>query len=133
MFDKIRVSSLAVTLGAALLAATALPQLKASESDKKTIVSFNTPVEITGQVLPAGTYVFKTLGDVENDIVTVTNQDESHLYGIFRAIPIETSTVSGKARVELSEGPGNAPEAVRAWFYPGVNYGWEFPAAKAEK
>jgi hypothetical protein len=132
MFSNIRVSGLALTLGAVLLAATAVPQLSASELDKKTVVTFDAPVEISGQVLPAGTYVFKTYGDDLNTVV-VTNAGEDHEYGIFLAVPIETSTIPDRARVELSEGSGAAPEAVRAWFYPGINYGWEFPASRTRK
>jgi len=132
MFDKIRVSSLAITLGVALLGVAALPQLRASELDKKTVVTFNAPVELSGQILPAGTYIFKTLGD-DNNVVIVTNLDENHSYGIFNTIPIETLAVPDGARIELSEDPVSAPEAVHAWFYPGVNYGWEFPAATARK
>ncbi len=132
MFNKIRVSTLAATLGVALLAASAVPQLAASEFDKKTVVTFNAPVEISGQVLPSGTYVFKTLEGASN-LVMVMNADESHVYGTFNTIPIAAASIPEKARVELSEGIGGAPEAFRAWFYPGVSYGWEFPATKAQK
>ena len=132
MFNNIRVLSLAVTLGVALLATSAVPQLRASEFDKKTIMTFSAPVEISGHALPAGTYVFKTLGD-NRDVVMVMNSEENHVYALLLTIPIETSAVPDKARVEFSERPSNAPEAIHAWFYPGDNYGWEFPSPKAEK
>jgi Protein of unknown function (DUF2911) len=132
MFDKIRVSSLAVTLGVALLAAAAVPQLRASEFDKKTIMTFSAPVEISGHTLPAGTYVFKTLENDRN-IVVVMNSEENRVYALLQTIPTETSAVPDKVRVELSERPGNAPAAIHAWFYPGDTYGWEFPSPKAEK
>ncbi|MGD1073478.1 MAG: hypothetical protein ABSB15_25485 [Bryobacteraceae bacterium] len=129
MFNRIRVSTLAATLGVALLAAAAVPQLSAGEFDNKTIVSFGSAVEISGQVLPAATYVFRTLSD-NRDLVQVVNLEENHVYGMFSAIPIENSTLPGKARFELFESNGSTPEAVHAWFYPGLNYGWEFPASK---
>jgi hypothetical protein len=132
MFDKIRVSSLAVTLGVALLAAAAVPQLRASEFDKKTIMTFSAPVEISGHALPAGTYVFKTLENNRN-VVMVMNSEENRVYALLQTIPIETSAVPDKVRVEFSERPSNAPAAIHAWFYPGDNYGWEFPSPKAEK
>jgi len=132
MFDKIRVSSLAVTLGVALLAAAAVPQLRASEFDKKTIMTFSAPVEISGHALPAGTYVFKTLENNRN-VVVVMNSEENRVYALLQTIPIETSAVPDKVRVEFSERPANAPAAIHAWFYPGDNYGWEFPSPKAEK
>jgi hypothetical protein len=79
MLNRIGVSSLAVTLGVALLAATTARQLRASEFDKKTIISFSAPVEISGRILPAGTYVFTTLGE-NRDIVRVVNRDENRVY-----------------------------------------------------
>src|ERR1017187_4674945 len=93
MFDKIRVSSLAVTLGVALLAAAAVPQLRASEFDKKTIMTFSAPVEISGHALPAGTYVFKTLENNRN-VVMVMNSEENRVYALLQTIPIETSAVT---------------------------------------
>jgi len=132
MFNNIRVSTLAATLGVALLAATAVPQLAASEFDKKTFVTFNAPVEISGRVLLPGTYVFKTIGN-DGYVVTVYNADENRVYGTFHATPVESATIPDKARVELSESTGSAPEAIRAWFYPGVSHGWEFPATRMQK
>jgi hypothetical protein len=64
-----------------------IPRATADESDQKTIFTFSGPVEIPGQVLEAGTYVFK-LADSESDrdLVQVYNKDETHLYGTFLAI-----------------------------------------------
>jgi len=36
-----------------------VPRATADESDEKTVFTFSGPVEIPGQVLPAGTYVLK--------------------------------------------------------------------------
>lgn len=56
-----------------------LPQASASEWDQKTIFTFSGPVEIPGQVLDAGTYVFK-LADSASDrnIVQVFSKNEKH-------------------------------------------------------
>jgi hypothetical protein len=131
-FNRIRVSVLALPLAVALLAAASVPQLRAGEQDKETIVTFSGPVEIGNRVLPAGTYVFKTLGD-ERNFVTVTSGDERHVYGIFLTQSIEAATVPTKPEVELSERSGDSPQAVHAWFYPGDNIGWEFITPKANK
>jgi len=40
---------------------TAVPQAKADEWDQKTVFTFSGPVEIPGQVLNSGTYVFKLM------------------------------------------------------------------------
>jgi hypothetical protein len=65
-----------------------MPQAKADEWNQKTVFTFSGPVEIPGQVLPAGTYVFKLADSMsDRNIVEVFNKDENHLYGIFLAIP----------------------------------------------
>jgi len=111
-----------------------LPQAKADEWDQTTIFTFSGPVEIPGQVLSAGTYVFK-LADSQSDrnIVQVFNKDQNHLYGTFLTIPDYRLKPAGKPIITFDERPTGSPEAVRAWFYPGENYGHEFvyPKAKA--
>jgi hypothetical protein len=121
---------------AALLAlAVATPQpAKADEWNQKTIVTFSGPVEIPGQVLPAGTYVFKLADSMsDRNIVEVFNKDENHLYGIFLAIPDYRLKPADKPIITFEERASGAPEAVRAWFYPGENYGHDFvyPKIKA--
>src|SRR5712691_10924424 len=102
--------------------------------DQRTIFTFSGPVEIPGQVLPAGTYVFK-LADSSSDrnIVQVYNKDETYLYGTFLAIPDQRLQPTGKPIITFEERAGDSPEAVKAWFYPGDDYGHEFvyPKPKA--
>jgi len=111
-----------------------LPQAKADDWNQKTIFTFSGPVEIPGQVLIAGTYVFK-LADSQSDryIVQVFNKDENHLYGTFLTIPDYRLKPAGKPIITFEERSAGSPEAVRTWFYPGENYGHEFvyPKAKA--
>ena len=85
-------------------------------------------------VLPAGKYVFK-LADSQADrhIVQIFNAKENHLYATILAIPDYRLQPTGKTVVTFEERAANAPEAVRAWFYPGDNFGNEFvyPKVKA--
>ncbi len=110
------------------------PQAKAGASNQKTIFKFSGPVEIPGRVLNAGTYVFK-LADSQADrnVVEVFNKKQNHLYGIFLTIPDYHLKPRGKPIITFQERAAGAPQAVRAWFYPGDNYGHEFvyPKAKA--
>ena len=111
-----------------------VPHATADESDQRTIVTFSGPVEIPGQVLQAGTYVFKLAGSQsDRDIVQVLSKDEKHVYGTFLAIPDHRLRPAGKAIITFDESPAGSPEAVKAWFYPGDNYGHEFvyPKPKA--
>jgi hypothetical protein len=106
----------------------------ADDFDQKTVFTFSGPVEIPGQVLSAGTYVFK-LADSSSDrnIVQVFNKDETHLYETFLAIPDYRIKPAGKTIITFEERPAGSPEAVKAWFYPGENYGRDFvyPKPKA--
>lgn len=111
-----------------------VPIARADDWDQKTIFTFSGPVEIPGQALPAGTYVFK-LADSSSDrnIVQVFNRDESRLYGTFLAIPDYRLKPADRPIITFEERPAGTPEAVRAWFYPGQNYGHDFvyPKPKA--
>ena len=103
------------------------PQARADAWNQETIFTFNEPVEIPGQVLPAGTYVFKLANsDSDRNIVEVLNKDQNHMYGFFMAIPDYRLRPSGKPIITFEERAADAPPAVRAWFYPGDNYGHEF-------
>ena len=99
----------------------------ASESDKKTIFTFSQPVELPGVALPAGTYVFKVLDSIsDRNIVQVFNKDETKLIGTFVTIPDYTPQPSDKTIVKFSETSAGGPKAIKEWFYPGENVGWEF-------
>src|SRR5579863_1441079 len=111
-----------------------VPIAKADEWNQKTIFTFSGPVEIPGQVLSAGTYVFKLAGsESDRNIVQVFNKNENHIYGTFLTIPDYRLKPAGKPLITFDERPSGSPEAVRAWFYPGENYGHDFvyPKTKA--
>lgn len=124
----------------ALISATFSPSAKADEWNKKTTVTFNAPVEIPGVhlqgwgVLPAGTYVFKLLDSPsDRHIVQIFNQDETKVLATILAIPNYRLKATDKTVITFNEGIRDRPEAIRAWFYPGANWGEEFvyPKAKA--
>jgi hypothetical protein len=111
-----------------------VPTARADEWNQKTIFTFSGPVEIPGQVLSAGTYVFKLAGsESDRNIVQVFNKNENHIYGTFLTIPDYRLKPAGKPLITFDERPSGSPEAVRAWFYPGENYGHDFvyPKTKA--
>ena len=105
----------------ALGIATLPPQARADEWNQKTVMTFSGPVEIPGQVLLPGTYVFKLMdSQSDRNIVEVFNKRENHLYGIFLAIPDYRLKLpgNGKPIITFEERAAGAPEAVKAWFYP---------------
>jgi len=103
---------------------------KADEWNKKTKVTFNEPVEVPGvgaQILPAGTYVFKLYDSQSNrNIVQIFSEDEKHLYTTTIAINNYRLKSTDKTVMRFRERGEGQPEAIRAWFYPGDNFGQQF-------
>jgi hypothetical protein len=116
-----------VTVLLALFGAVVTPNLRADQENKKTVMTFSQPVEIPGQILPAGTYTFKLL-DSQSDrhIVQIWDADGSHLITTVLAINNVRLKPTGKTVVKFAERSGDNPEALKAWFYPGDNFGQEF-------
>jgi hypothetical protein len=99
----------------------------ADERDKKTIVTFSAPVEIPGKALPAGTYVFKLLDSTSNrNILQIFDKDEKQLLATILAIPDYRLKPSDKPVIRFEERPSGTPEAIKAFFYPGDEYGLQF-------
>jgi hypothetical protein len=124
--------------GLALMGAVFTPAAKADDWNRKTKITFSGPVEIPGvhlkgfAVLPAGTYVFKVLASQsDRHIVQIFSADEKTCYATILAIPNYRLTATDKTVVTFRERPAGEPEALRAWFYPGRNWGEEFVYPKA--
>src|SRR5277367_718641 len=121
------VNTVLVVSALALLGAVSAPGARADEWNKKTIMTFNQPVEIPGQILPAGTYTFKLLNSPsDRHIVQVFNADGTQLIATILTINDYRLHPTGRTVVKFSEQPGDAPDALKAWFYPGDNFGQEF-------
>ena len=53
----------------------------ADDWDQNTTITFSEPIQIPGQVLPAGTYVFRLADpDSAQNIVQIFNSDRTHIY-----------------------------------------------------
>src|SRR5580765_6667260 len=128
----------ATALCTALLGTIYAPLAHADDWNRKTVITFSGPVEIPGVhlkgwgVLPAGTYVFKIL-DSQSDrhIVQIFNKEETTIYATVLAIPNYRLRATDKTVITFQERPAGQPEALRAWFYPGRNWGEEFVYPKS--
>jgi hypothetical protein len=114
------------------------PAALADDWNRKTVVTFSGPVEIPGvhltgwSVLPAGTYVFKILdSNSDRHIVQIFSKDEKKVLATILAIPNYRLKATDKTVITFRERPAGEPEALRAWFYPGRNWGEEFVYPKA--
>jgi hypothetical protein len=115
--------SLAITL----FGATLLPSARADTWTKKTVITFSQAVEVPGKILPAGTYTFQLMDSPsDRHIVQIFNADGSQIITTILAINDYRLQPTGQTVMKFSERPGDSPEALRAWFYPGDNFGQEF-------
>ena len=115
----------------ASLVALAFPfSVEAQTWNKRTIVKFSQMIEIPGvgqQYLPAGTYVFKLVDSLSNrDIVQIFSEDETHVFATILTIANYRLKATDETVMTFRERPAGQPEAIRAWFYPGANWGQEF-------
>ena len=131
--DRFRV--VAIIFSLSLVALTFLPSAKADEWNRKTTVTFSAPVEVPGvgaQILPAGTYVFKIFDSLsDRHIVQIFNQAEDHVFTTILAIPNYRLRATSKTVMTFRERAAGQPEAIRAWFYPGRQWGEEFVYPKS--
>ena len=120
-----------------LLAICALvaPKATADDLNKKTTITFSGPVEVPGvgaQILPAGTYVFKIMdSSSDRHIVQIFNEDLTHVFTTIVAIPNFRLKATDKTVITFRERPAGQPVALRAWFYPGREWGEQFVYAKS--
>jgi len=125
-------SSLKVLWVGGLLALTSFmtKPATAQEWNKRTEFTFSAPVEIPGNVLTPGKYVFEIATSESNrNTVLVYSEDSNgkeRLIATLLAIPEQASKIPTKPIVQFEERPSGSPEAIHSWFYPGEKTGWEF-------
>jgi hypothetical protein len=121
------VKTVLVVAALSILGAMSVSSVRADEWNKKTVMTFSQPVEIPGQILPAGTYTFSLLNSPsDRNIVQIFNADGSHIIATILAINNYRLRPTGDTVVKFAERSGDNPEALKAWFYPGDNFGQEF-------
>src|SRR6266481_544597 len=104
---------------------------QADQWDKRTILTVNQPIQVKETLLPAGQYVLKLLNsDSNRHIVQIFDGDQRHLISTVMAIPNYRLEPTGNSQFVFWETPSGTAKALRAWFYPGDNFGQEFPYPK---
>jgi Protein of unknown function (DUF2911) len=103
-----------------------LPNARADELNQATLFTFNQPVQIPGQVLPAGTYLFEIVNNFNHEIVRISNADRTNVIALIQARPATQNGFTGKAAIVLAERGSSQPAAVIAWSYAGRSEGHQF-------
>jgi Protein of unknown function (DUF2911) len=100
---------------------------RADESDQATTITFDQPVQIPGQLLPAGTYVFKlTNYDAARNVVQIFNSDRTHVLATLDTNATDRQEPTGNTEITLAEQGAGKPDVLLKWFYPGTLTGNEF-------
>jgi len=139
MFNVTRVSRLfeasAVAALALLIAGVSSPLKADSVTESKALVTFDRPVGVPGKVLPAGSYMFKSLA--RNELVQVFSADEKQLFATVLVVPEDRPAQSADVDcfIQLNKTRADAPQEVEGLFLPGRNTGFQFvyPASAAHK
>jgi len=122
----IALSAMAFTLGFAEFRA------QAGEWDKRTVLTVTEPMQIRETLLEPGQYVLKLLdSNSDRHVVEIYNADQTHLINTVMAIPDYRLQPTGGSRFLMWETPVGSAKALKAWFYPGDNFGQEFPYPKS--
>lgn len=132
-FRSIAFAAFAGCVGFALL-----PNLQADEWNKKTNLTVNEPLEVPSccapghtVILQPGEYVIKLVDSAtDRHIVRIFDKDEKNVITTILAIPNYRLRPTGKTVFGYWEVPAGQPPALRAWFYPGDNFGQEFAYPK---
>jgi hypothetical protein len=105
----------------------------ADQWDKKTIITIDEAMQLPNAMLQPGTYVLRLHDSPSNrHVVQIFDKDEKHLVTTILAIPNMRLRPTGKSVFAFWEVPAGKPKALRAWFYPGDNFGQEFAYPKEE-
>jgi hypothetical protein len=102
--------------------------------NEETTITFSAPVQIPGQVLPAGTYIFqKADPEGDQDLVRILSADRSVVYGTVQTVPVERREVTEDTTITLTEPANGDPSVLVNWFYAGMLNGHEFVSSQQEQ
>jgi hypothetical protein len=122
----VALSGIALTFGLAEFRA------QADQWDKRTVLTLNEPMQIRETLLQPGQYVLKLVDSTsDRHIVQIFNANQTHLINTVMAIPDYRVQATGGTRFDMWETPAGSAKALKAWFYPGDNFGQEFPYPKS--
>jgi hypothetical protein len=117
-------------LAMSLMSSTFIPPLKASDVDKKTIITISQPVAVEGTILPPGQYVLSLQEEPSNrNIVRIFN-GQGRLIATILAGYAYRLQPTGETEFKFYNSPTGQPTALQTWFYPGDSRGFEFRQPK---
>lgn len=130
--------SFAFAAFACCLGFAVVPSLQADTWNKKTILTVKEPLQVPSCCTPdhtvtlqPGEYVMVLVDSQSNrHIVRIFDKDQQTVITTMLAIPNYRLQPTGETAFQFWEVPAGQPRALRAWFYPGDNFGQEFAYQK---
>ena len=127
-------SNIALAAFAGCLSLALLPNVQADDWDKKTNITVNDPIQLPSCCTPdhtvtlqPGEYVMALVDSLsDRHIVRIFDKDQKHVITTILAVPNYRLQPTGNTVLQYWEVPAGQPRALRAWFYPGDNFGQEF-------
>jgi hypothetical protein len=106
----------------------------ADEANEQTKITFSQPIQIPGQALPAGTYIFQRANpNSDLNLVQIFNADRSVLYATLQTVSAERMEPTGDTTITLANLETGQPAVLVKWFYPGRTTGHEFVYPKEQE
>src|SRR5258708_11308683 len=106
----------------------------ADETNELTRITFSAPVQIPGQVLPAGTYIFeKADPSGDQNLVRIFNADRNVLYATLQTVSAERREPTGDTAITMATPESGGPEMLVKGFYPGELIGHEVMYSKQQE
>jgi hypothetical protein len=100
--------------------------------DQLTQVTFSAPVQIPGQVLPAGTYIFQQADPEDLNLVRIFSANRRVLYATLQTMPTDR-VQAGDTTIVLAKPQSGDTEMLVKWFCPGTLTGHEFVYSKQQE
>jgi LPXTG-motif cell wall-anchored protein len=130
--------SLALAAFAGCIGVALLPSLQADSWNKKTTLTVSEPLQVPSCCTPdhtvtlqPGEYVMVLVDSLsDRHIVRIFDKNQEQVITTILAIPNYRLQPTGKTVFQYWEVPAGQPTALRAWFYPGDNFGQEFAYPK---
>lgn len=105
----------------------------ADEANLSTKLTFSQPIQIPGQVLPAGSYLFKLADENNLNLVRILSADGTHVYATLQTVATQRREATGDTVLVMADEGDGRPEAIVKWFYPGRSTGNEFVYSNKEE
>jgi hypothetical protein len=119
-------------MAVSLMVSSVVPTLKADDFDKKTYITIDHSIDVQGNVLPAGSYVLKLLSSSsERYAVQIFNAAENHVIATILANAAYRLSETSESQFSFYDAVDGQLPALRKWFYPGDNFGFEFEPGRA--